>query len=122
MSGIVRNALRVVGVKNLVSSTSTARVITPQLSRCMWHMSNRSQSENSASSASKLLRPFETCGCGCGRAQHTKGYYYWQLSFNIFEGKRGFGKRPRARLPSFFLILYCFFNKFFCFCFFCKVL
>lgn len=72
MSGIVRNALRVVGVKNLVSSTSSARIITPQLSRCLWHMSNRSQSENSQSLGVKLLKPFETCSCGCGRAQHTK--------------------------------------------------
>lgn len=40
MSGLVRNSLCAFGLKNLLKSTSANRIITSQISRSLWHMSN----------------------------------------------------------------------------------
>lgn len=76
MSGIVRNALRVCGMKNLVSTTTTVGIATNQVSRSVWHMSSRSSNKNSLGYNVEMLKPTHFCNNECRCLQHTKGKHF----------------------------------------------
>lgn len=73
MSGIVRNALRLAGPAKLIANNSIKSFINFQCSRSMWHMGSRFN--DNTKNSTKFLKSYNLCSCGCGRLQHTQGFY-----------------------------------------------
>lgn len=78
MSGIVRNTVCAFGLKNLLKSTSMNRIITSQVSRSLWHMSNTINNVGIANSTivkqhqQKQLNCMNGHNYQCRCSQHTK--------------------------------------------------
>ncbi|XP_076637683.1 complement C1q binding protein P32 [Colletes latitarsis] len=71
MNNIVRNTLRTSTIRNLFSSTSSARIANNQL-RALWNACSRQTEATPLVSAKAFRHQTDFCNCGCCRGVHTK--------------------------------------------------
>lgn len=75
MNGLVRSALRVTALKNVITPAVNVTKTNVQINRMLWNMCNRLE-HNSSNLVREVNKSHsELCNCGGCRAAHTKGIY-----------------------------------------------